>query len=276
MLAIVVNIDPVAFSFGPVAIRWYGIGYMVAIAVGLRMAYLYALSRGIEEDQFWTVADWGIPFGMLGGRLYYVIQNNPIAYLANPGEILAIWHGGMAYFGAVFAAIAVAATLAWRRHWALGPMLDATALFALIGQPIGRLGNVINGDIVGAATTLPWGFVYAHSRSFVADHTIAVHPAAAYEILANLTLISLLFPLRDRLGRGWFAAAYVAAYCLSQLVVFMWRSEPIIAFGLRQGQLTALTVLAAEAVWMALWLRRSAVPPSRAEDIRPAGEVGAA
>lgn len=276
MLSIVVNIDPVAFSLGPLAIRWYGIGYVIAIAVGLSVAYPYARDRGIGEDQFWTVANWAVLGGLIGGRLYYVIQNNPIAYLENPGEILAVWHGGMAYFGAIFATVAVAAMFAWRRHWELGPMLDAAALFALVGQPIGRLGNVINGDIVGPATTLPWGFVYAHPRSFVGDHAIAVHPAAVYEILANLTLIALLYPIRGRMGRGWFAAAYVAAYCGSQLVVFMWRSEPIVALGLRQGQVTALTVLVAEAVLIAIWMSRRVAREQPAGNVLPGTESGAA
>ncbi len=259
-LFIHIGLDPVAFSLGPVAIHWYGIGYVVAISLGLAVGKRYALARGITEDEFWAVALWAILIGFGGGRLYYVVQNDPGSFAADPVRILQVWHGGMAFFGAILATLGTVAFVAWRRRWPLGAMVDTAALFALVGQPIGRLGNGVNGDIVGPPTHLPWGFVYTNPGSFVPDNSIAYHPAAIYEILANLVLIAVLFPLRNRLRAGWLAAAYLAGYCLTQLVVFHWRSEPIVALGLRQAQWTSIVVLIADAAFVAAMLARGRSP----------------
>jgi phosphatidylglycerol:prolipoprotein diacylglycerol transferase len=255
-----IGLDPVAFWLGPVAIHWYGIGYVVAISLGLTVAKRYALTRGISEDQFWAVALWAVAIGFAGGRLYYVVQNDPGSYLAHPFRILQVWNGGMAFFGAITATIATVAFFAWRRHWSLGAMLDTAALFALVGQPIGRLGNVVNGDIIGPPTHLPWGFVYTNANSFAPSSSVAYHPAAIYEIIANLVLIAILLPLRNRLRTGWLVAGYLAGYCLTQLVVFHWRSEPIIGLGLRQAQWTSIVLLLADAAFVAAMLGRGMGP----------------
>lgn len=251
-----IGLNPVAFSLGPIAIHWYGIGYVVAISVGLAVAKRYALTRGITEDQFWAVALWAILIGFAGGRLYYVVQNDPASFAADPARIFQVWHGGMAFFGAIIATIGTVAFFAWRHRWSFGAMLDTAALFALVGQPIGRLGNIANGDILGPPTHVAWGFVYTNPASFAPDNSTAYHPAAIYEIIANLVLIAILFPLRNRLRTGWLAAAYIAGYCLTQLVVFHWRSEPIVGLGLRQAQWTSIIVLVADAAFVAAMLLR--------------------
>lgn len=254
-LAIRIGIDPVAVALGPLKIRWYGIGYVVAIAVGLWFIYRYAPRRGVATETLERIAPWALIAGFAGGRLYYVAQNDPGSYLRSPLRVFEVWNGGMAFFGAILAVAAVVVVFAVKDRLPLPAMLDVAALFALIGQPIGRLGNVVNGDILGPATDLPWGFIYTHPDSFAPDTVTAYHPAAIYEIAANLVLIAVLFPLRHRLPRGGFAAAYVAGYCISQLIVFVWRSEPVLALGLRQAQWTALVLLVLEATVLTVWWR---------------------
>ena len=247
-----VGLDPVAFSLGPLSVHWYGIAYVAAISFGLWVILRYAPSRGISRDQVWSIATWAIPVGLIGGRLYYVVQNDAGSYVTHPGRVFEVWHGGMAFFGAIFAVPVVIAAFWIVRRWPLLPMLDIAALFALVGQPIGRLGNVVNGDIVGPATSLPWGFRYTNPSSFAPSTTAAYHPAAVYEILANLVLIAVLYPNRNRLPQGGMAAAYLAGYSLTQLVVFFWRSQPVVAFGLQQAQITAIVVLTVEAALLAV------------------------
>ena len=255
-LIISIGIDPVAFSLGPIDVRWYGIGYVVAIAVGLWVILRYARERGLSTDLVWDVGSWAIPAGFIGGRLYYVVQNDFGNYLRHPYEMLQVWHGGMAYFGAILAVPVVIIIFALLRKGPLLRMLDVAAVFALVGQPIGRLGNVVNGDIIGAPSNLPWAFRYTNPDSFAPSTTVAYHPAAIYEIIANLILIGMLFPVRKRLPHGAFAALYLAGYCISQLIVFEWRSEPIVLAGLRQAQVTALVLLVLEAVVVFAYVRR--------------------
>lgn len=253
-LTVTIGINPTVFSFGPLQIHWYGVAYVAAIALGLRVILPYAQWRQVPSDVVWSVAVWAIPAGLIGGRVYFVAQNDLTGYLTDPLRVFAIWNGGMAYFGAVFAVIATVVFLAIRQRQPLLQMLDIAALFALVGQPIGRLGNVVNGDVLGPPTNLPWSFQYTHPESFAADPNEAYHPAAVYEIIANIVLIAVLVPLRKRLSPGGLAASYVAGYAVSQLIVFIWRAEPVIVLGLQQAQITALAVLAIEAAVVVAYL----------------------
>lgn len=261
LLAIHIGIDPVAFHIGPAAVHWYGIGYVVAIAVAIYFCRRYLHNRGLTDDQFDTVVPLAIAAGFVGGRLYFLLQNNFFWYLRHPLEMFAVWDGGMAFFGAILGGALAVALFAWRKHWPLAPMCDVAAMFALMGQPIGRFGNIINGDILGAPTHLPWGFVYTNPHSFAASNTIAYQPAAIYEMLCNLVLIGALYPIRKRVAPGWFAMLYVAGYCITQVIVFFWRdTEPVLALGLKQAQLTAIALLAVDVALMALVYARGHHP----------------
>lgn len=271
-LYIHIGIDPVAFQIGGLAVRWYGVGYVVAIFFGLFFARRYLANRGVPIERYESILTPAIIAGFIGGRLYYVVQNDFVSYLEHPWRIVQVWNGGMAFFGAIFAVLLVLVLFAWRKRWELGPMLDVAALFALMGQPIGRIGNVINGDIIGQPTHLPWGFVYTNPNSFAPSTTTAYQPAAIYEIICNLVLIAILFPLRKRLRPGWMAIGYVGGYAITQLIVFTWRTEPLIA-GLRQAQWTSLAVLTVTVVVAAIMWRRSDGPFLSREERAPAEPV---
>jgi phosphatidylglycerol:prolipoprotein diacylglycerol transferase len=102
-MMIVINIDPVAFSIGPFTIHWYGLMYAVGITAGLLVAWPYAKYKGITGDQLGTIALWAIPAGLVGARLYYDLQQPLSQFLTDPLRLIAVWEGGMAFYGAVFA-----------------------------------------------------------------------------------------------------------------------------------------------------------------------------
>lgn len=242
MLTILIGIDPVAISLGPLQIRWYGLMYVLGIGLGLWVVSRFAARLRIHQDDPWEFAPVGLLAGLLGGRLYYVVQNNPSHYLDHPQDILAIWQGGMAFFGAIIAVtVAVIAYARWR-HGPLWAFLDAGVLFAAIGQPIGRIGNIVNGDVIGYPTDLPWGTAYTHAGAFAPELGVAYHPAAAYSILAGLVLLAALFAVLRLRRPGLVFATYLIGYSVTQFVVFFWRANSITAFGLKQGQLTAIGV----------------------------------
>src|SRR5438093_546894 len=127
---------------------------MIALGLyaGIQVALRDAPRRGINKDQLMNVALLAAVLGILGGRLYYVVQNNPSSYLHHPAQILAVWLGGMAFFGAIFGGGLALVISAWRWRMPLWSLLDIGALGLTLGQAIGRVGNIINGDI---ALTLP-------------------------------------------------------------------------------------------------------------------------
>lgn len=281
---IIVNIDPILAQIGPLTFRWYGLMYVIGIAVGLWVAIPYARERGLTEDDIWGAVWPSVVAGFIGARLYFVVQQPLGPYLEQPWRIMATWEGGMAFYGAVFAVILALYFMARRRKISFWTIVDAGALLAVIGQALGRIGNIINGDIVGAPTNLPWGFIYQNPHSFVADHTIAYQPAAVYELIFNVLFFALLWFLRRRLTRpGLLMAVYLIGYSSGQIVLFFLRnSEPLVLGPFKQAQVTSMVVLV-PAVVLFWWLwthpekeaasdhRTSALPikgPSRLEPKR--------
>jgi len=242
--SITINIDPVLVKVGQFSLRWYGLMYVVGIAVGLLVMFPYARRLGLKDDAVWNIF-WGTAIAALvGGRLYYILQSDPGSYLKNPGDILAFWQGGMAYFGAIFLGVPALLLLARQQGVPLGLALDCVAILAPLAQALGRIGNIINGDVVGYPSGLPWATIYTNAHTF-APLSQAVQPAGAYELLFSLGLFAVLWPLRFRLQpAGLLFVLYLSLYCAGQFVLFIWRDNPISALNLKQAQITAIAVLA--------------------------------
>jgi len=238
---------PPGIHVGPLPIRFYGLAYAAAFLAGTAVATRHLEARGIPRSLSGSIAFWTIACGLLGARLYYVAQSGWWWYLTHPQHILAFWEGGMAFFGAVFAAIAALLFLSWRNHLNFWDVLDAGALFAAVGQPIGRLGNVMNGEILGPPSDLPWAIRYTNPASMAPQLGVSYQPANLYEAVGTLAILGVLLYLRRRgVPSGILGLAYVALYPISQLIVFYWRTDyetPAILWGLKQAQLTSLAVL---------------------------------
>jgi len=243
---ITIPFDPVLFRVGSFGVHWYGVAYVVAFAVGMRITSGYARSRGFTEKQISDLYWWNIAIGLLGGRLYFVIQQPNLGdYLRNPIQVIAVWQGGMAFFGALMACLLTSLVYAYRNHLSIWVILDAGALFATLPQAIGRIGNIINGDILGDRSNLPWAVRYTNPHTFAPQLGVAYQPAGAYELLGSLVLFAIvLLVLSRRPPVGFAGITYLIGYPVSQLLLFYLRStEPVLAFGLKQAQLTALAFL---------------------------------
>ena len=156
------NLSPYIVSFGPFAIRWYGLFYIS----GFLLLYLYMtlLRRkkklSLSQDQIDSYII-SLLFGVvLGARLLYVLFYNPMYYLSHPAEIIAIWHGGLSFHGGLVGAL-LASYLYCKKHkfsfLALGDIVALPLAFSLF---LGRIGNFINGELVGRVTNLPWCFYF--------------------------------------------------------------------------------------------------------------------
>ena len=126
--------------------------------------------------------------------------------------------------------------------------LDCAAIFAPLAQAVGRIGNLVNGDIVGYQSTLPWAVKYTNpNNGFIPQGLFGkpVQPAAAYEFLFCLGLFAVLWPLRNKLKpAGMLFVLYLSLYCVGQFILFIWRDNDIVTLGLKQAQITAVAVQA--------------------------------
>lgn len=166
----------------------------------------------------------------------------------------------MAFFGAIFASLIVLIVMARRHHLNFWDLIDAGALFAAVGQPIGRLGNFMNGEILGPPSNLPWAVRYTNPASMAPHLGVAYQPANLYEAVGTLVILAILLYVRRRgVPPGVLGLIYLVLYPVSQLIVFYWRTDsetPAILFGLKQAQLTSLVVLVAVVpIFVFVWLR---------------------
>src|SRR5690349_19069242 len=99
MRGLVIPLDPVLFHVGPLALRWYGLMIGIGIVVGIWLVAREAERTGIGREHIYSIATWLVIGGIVGGRLYYVVQNDFGYFLRHPQDILATWQGGMAYYG---------------------------------------------------------------------------------------------------------------------------------------------------------------------------------
>jgi phosphatidylglycerol:prolipoprotein diacylglycerol transferase len=271
-----IGIDPVLITIGGLKIHWYGIMIAIGLYVGIQVALADSPRRGISRDQLLNTALVAAVLGIVGGRLYYVVQNDPNFFLHHPAQILAVWQGGMAFYGAIFGGAIALLISAWRWHIPVWSLLDVGALGMTIGQAIGRVGNIINGDIVGYKTN-GWGFQYTNPHTFGPLNT-PVQPANLYELLISLALFLILWSLRKRIHPdGILATLYVVLYSVSQFFIFFLRDNVVVLGGLKQAQVTAIIVIILTLPFIAylLWNERRQSRPAVAmgESPQATGEV---
>ena len=240
--------DPVAIQIGPLAIRWYGLMYLVGfgIAYGLgRLRIARGRSGRVTVDALDDLLFFVVLGVILGGRLGYVLFYKPAYYLAHPAEILAVWQGGMAFHGG-FLGVLIAVWWVARKHrlrWL--ELTDFLAPLVPLALAAGRLGNFINAELWGRVTDVPWGMIFPGAGP---DPR---HPSQLYQFaLEGLLLFAILwlYSARPR-PMGAVSAVFLIGYGVLRSVAELFRQPDdflgLLAFGLTMGQwLSAPMILA--------------------------------
>lgn len=241
-LGISFNVPSVAFTIGGYEVHWYGIiiafGFALAVLYGGRTAYKWKMSL----DGMTDVLIWGTLFGIIGARLYYVAFEWDY-FSAHPGEIIAIWHGGIAIYGGIIGALIGGWIGAKIGKIDFANLLDAGALGLLIGQGIGRWGNFFNQEAFGANTeTALFRMWSAKIRDELAanqldllakgvevDPAKAVHPTFLYESVWCIALFLILhFAVKKRRKfKGEIFLLYGIGYGLERMVVEGLRTDSL-------------------------------------------------
>ncbi len=273
------NISPEIFSisaFGmEFALRWYALAYIVGILIGWRIV-VAAVKRPalwpnntapIEPRQVEDLLSWVILGVILGGRLGYVLLYKPAFYLANPGDIIRIWDGGMAFHGGMLGVII--AGFLYCRKYDLRPMQvgDAMALGVPVGLFLGRIANFINAELWGRPTDLPWGVIFPGQAAQDCGQLVAYcarHPSQLYEaLMEGVILGAVILWLAYRRGAlkrpgtlvGTFLTGYGTARFLVEFVRqpdahFISPGNPLglalhmNGYGFTMGQLLSLPMIA--------------------------------
>ncbi|MCR4393797.1 MAG: prolipoprotein diacylglyceryl transferase [Dehalococcoidales bacterium] len=245
MNGIVINIDPVALNLGHLHITWYSLIVSLAIIVAITVAIYEAKRRGITPDKIFGLAPWAISGGLLGARLFHVIDHWSY-YASNPLQTIAFWLGGLAIWGALIGG--GIATLIYTRLNKIPFLFLADTLVPalLTAQIIGRFACIIDGDAVGGITSLPWAFIYLNPGAMVPDGLLGVpvHPYPVYDQIWNLLGLGIALKLRHHLKiSGQLFMVYLSIYAVGRFVFSFVRQENIWFWGLQEAQVLALIIL---------------------------------
>lgn len=236
------TLDPNIAQIGPLVFGWHGVltalGVFVAFVIGHRR-----LGRaGVDPYTIEQITIWALVGGVVGARLMHVLDHLPY-FVSHPAEIVMIWQGGIAVYGAFLGGIAGGLAVAARARLRLWPLLDAAAPAMLVGQIIGRIGCFINGDAWGKPTNASWGLVYENPNTLLPRALLGVptHPYPLYEMVADAILLTALLLLQRRLRvPGTLFLVGAIGYGISRFGLTYFRQETILAAGLQEAQIIAI------------------------------------
>jgi prolipoprotein diacylglyceryl transferase len=263
------------WHIGGFPVRGYALCIILGVIVAVWVGDRRWVARGGFPGAVGDVAVWAVPFGVVGGRLYHVI-NNPKLYFGegkNPITALYIWRGGLGIWGAI-ALGALGAYLGCRRHrLKFGAYADALAPGIVLAQAVGRWGNWFNQELYGKPTDLPWGLEIdpAHRVDGYQQYD-TFQPAFLYECLWDIGVAGLVIYLdrKLKLGFGRAFAVYVMAYTVGRGWIEYLRIDTANHFlGVRLNVWTSIVLFVLAAAYFVVMGRRH---PDRETDIQPVPE----
>src|SRR3984893_103371 len=273
--------DPIAISLGPIAIRWYALGYIGGIVLG----WMYARAL-IKRPNLWdggspiTLLDmddfilWVTVGIILGGRTGYVLFYNLPFFIQHPAEILELWKGGMSFHGGFLGCVAAVMLFCWEGSLLALSLGDITCGVAPIGICLVRLTNFINGELWGrpADSSVPWAMVFPNGGP------LPRHPrqlyAAALEGIVLFTILALMIRFGALKRPGLILGSFIAIYGLARIVGEFFREpDPQLGFlwgGLTMGMLLSVPMIIAGAIIIVVaWRRTNSDPVPDAIEGKP-------
>lgn len=200
--------DPIAFSLGPLSVRWYGLMYLAAfaqfIALGrVRLRQPHIAAAGWLRDDLDDMLFYGVLGVVLGGRLGEVLFYHPAFYFSHPLEIFAVWKGGMSFHGGFLGVLLAMAIWSRKRGRKLMSVMDFIAPMVPLGYAFGRIGNFINAELPGrvADASLPWAMIWPNVDN------LPRHPSPIYQALVDGLLLFIILWLYARKPRPYMAVS---------------------------------------------------------------------
>ncbi|MFC4056700.1 prolipoprotein diacylglyceryl transferase [Planomonospora corallina] len=273
------------WHLGPLPIRGYTVCVMLGVVVAVVVAERRWRNRGGTPGTMLDLATWGIPFGIVGARLYHVITDWQLYFGPDaphrPIDAILIWSdSGPGWRGlGVWGAVALGGVGVWiacrRRGIALSAVADTVAPAVALGQAVGRWCNYFNQELFGGPTDLPWGLEIEAGRPGTVPGVTTYHPTFLYESLWSLGLaLALIWAgRRFELRHGRLFALYVAGYTAGRFWIEGLRVDPANEIlGMRLNQWTSVALFLGALAYVHLTRKKRSEEPLGGE--RVPAEVG--
>ncbi len=268
------GLDPIAFSLGPLVVRWYGLAYVLGFVCAAAIIYFVAKrwKLGMSEDNLLTLMVCAIVGVVLGARIGYVLFYGDGYYLSHPLEILAFNQGGMSFHGGLVGLLIGGAVAARMTRIPFLTLADLGSIAAPIGLFFGRCANFVNGELWGAPTDGPLGVVFGGAAGMMPRH-----PSQLYEaVLEGLVIFCVLFALsrkRPPRPQGTFLGAFLVLYGIFRFLIEFVR-EPDVQLGylwggwLTMGQVLSAPLIVA-GIALLIYAARTRHPQAGPQEIQP-------
>lgn len=273
------GLDPIAFSLGPLVVRWYGLAYVLGFVCAAAIIYFVAKrwKLGMSEDNLLTLMVCAIVGVVLGARIGYVLFYGDGYYLSHPLEILAFNQGGMSFHGGLVGLLIGGAVAARMTRIPFLTLADLGSIAAPIGLFFGRCANFVNGELWGAPTDGPLGVVFGGTAGMMPRH-----PSQLYEaVLEGLVIFCVLFALsrkRPPRPQGTFLGAFLVLYGIFRFLIEFVR-EPDVQLGylwggwLTMGQVLSAPLIVA-GIALLIYAARTRHPQAGPQEIQPPSVPG--
>jgi phosphatidylglycerol---prolipoprotein diacylglyceryl transferase len=255
--------DPIAVSLGPMAIRWYGLMYVLAFTMFWFLGKYRIRTQphqGFDEKQLEDMLFYGVLGVVLGGRLGYVLFYKFSYYLGNPIDIFKVWQGGMSFHGGFLGVLIAMWWFARKSGKRWMQVTDFIAPLVPLGYAAGRMGNFINGELPGRITTVPWGMWFPQVDAVAT----ARHPSQLYQFALDGVMLFIVLWLFSRKPKamGAVSGLFLIGYGTFRIITEFAR-EPddflgFLALGLSMGQWLSVPMILAGIAMMTWAYRRKA------------------
>ncbi|HDD3046200.1 TPA: prolipoprotein diacylglyceryl transferase [Staphylococcus aureus] len=246
-MGIVFNyIDPVAFNFGPLSVRWYGIIIAVGILLGYFVAQRALVKAGLHKDTLVDIIFYSALFGFIAARIYFVIFQWPY-YAENPGEIIKIWHGGIAIHGGLIGGFIAGVIVCKVKNLNPFQIGDIVAPSIILAQGIGRWGNFMNHEAHGGPVSRAF-LEQLHLPNFIIENMYIngqyYHPTFLYESIWDVAGFIILVNIRKHLKLGETFFLYLTWYSFGRFFIEGLRTDSLmLTSNIRVAQLVSILLI---------------------------------
>ncbi|HCV8574939.1 TPA: prolipoprotein diacylglyceryl transferase [Staphylococcus aureus] len=246
-MGIVFNyIDPVAFNLGPLSVRWYGIIIAVGILLGYFVAQRALVKAGLHKDTLVDIIFYSALFGFIVARIYFVIFQWPY-YAENPGEIIKIWHGGIAIHGGLIGGFIAGVIVCKVKNLNPFQIGDIVAPSIILAQGIGRWGNFMNHEAHGGPVSRTF-LEQLHLPNFIIENMYIngqyYHPTFLYESIWDVAGFIILVNIRKHLKLGETFFLYLTWYSIGRFFIEGLRTDSLmLTSNIRVAQLVSILLI---------------------------------